>query len=123
MHPHHEHPTAIRPASPATDHLRRQTFGAFARWCAENGESALPASPATLAAYVGARHHGGRLTSLRLMVLEAAVRAIHADYGLTAPRITRAMVEPLLGGGPRDRRLRYPSERAIRRIAHHRDLR
>lgn len=80
----------------------------FGPWCAARGESSLPASAATVAAYVEAMF--GRIAANSIRTRLAEIRRVHFAAGFEDPTRTRAVMLAVRRG-----RRTYPS--AIRQAA------
>jgi site-specific recombinase XerD len=72
--------------APATERAYASDWADFAAWCTARGARSLPASPATVAAYVDEAAERLRVATVRRRV--AAVRARHLDGALTPPTAT-----------------------------------
>lgn len=67
----------------------RADWADFERWCAHHGEPALPASAATMAAYLDARR--GRLRAATIRRRAAAIGRMHRDAGHRSPAVDAAV--------------------------------
>jgi site-specific recombinase XerC len=76
-------PASAPPGSPETRRLYTRDWAAFTTWCAASGQTPLPASAATVAAFLaqaGPRHSAGTLARR-----VSAIAARHRQHGLAAP--------------------------------------
>jgi site-specific recombinase XerC len=76
-------PRSARPESPETQRLYARDWTAFTTWCAATRQTALPASAATVAAFLaqaGSRHSVGTLARR-----VSAIAARHRQHGFVAP--------------------------------------
>jgi integrase len=74
----------------------RKHWTAFAAWCAQQGFSALPAAPQTLALYLAARADEGRKVATIALSL-AAISQAHQVAGHLSPRSDRLVKETWKG--------------------------
>jgi integrase len=79
----------------------------FRAWCRRRRARCLPASPATVAAYVDDATRRVRVSTVRRRV--AAVRAAHVDAGLASPTADRAVQAALTRAEWRGRHDRAPT--------------
>ncbi len=70
-------------SSPNTERAYRSDWADFSAWCAEQGVSALPSTPADVTAYVADRATKWRATTVRRRL--AAIAARHRAMGLSSP--------------------------------------
>jgi hypothetical protein len=80
---HDSEPPTTRPENPETRRLYARDWTAFTTWCAATRQTALPASAATVAAFLaeaGPRHSVGTLARR-----VSAIAARHRQHGLVAP--------------------------------------
>jgi site-specific recombinase XerC len=76
-------PRSARPERPETQRLYARDWTAFTTWCAATRQTALPASAATVAAFLaraGSRHSVGTLARR-----VSAIAARHRQHGFVAP--------------------------------------
>jgi site-specific recombinase XerD len=69
---------------PSTIAKYQAAFDVFAEWCFQHDRTNLPASPETMAAYIGALADAGRAPTTMTVAI-AAIRRIHAMAGHTPP--------------------------------------
>jgi site-specific recombinase XerC len=82
-HRHEGDRPRVRPSNPETLRLYTRDWTAFESWCAVSGQTPLPASAATVAAFLaaaGPRHSAGTLARR-----VSAIAARHRQHGLVAP--------------------------------------
>jgi len=70
--------------APRTRDAYRLQFGTFAAWCSARGLEALPALPATVAAYLVSRTDAGRKVASIALAL-TAIGSVHKAAGHTSP--------------------------------------
>ncbi|KAA1399661.1 site-specific integrase [Aeromicrobium ginsengisoli] len=82
---------AIRAArAPGTRRTYASAWRSWETWCVGRGVNAFPADPMLVAAHLAERHSAGVSTS-RLDVTVAAIRARHIDEGLEDPTAVRGV--------------------------------
>ena len=88
--------TAADAFAPNTRRAYRTAWVAFARWADDEGFQAIPAAPATIAAYLAARSEAGRsLSSLQLA--RQAIRTAHIEAGEADPSASEGVRSVLRG--------------------------
>jgi site-specific recombinase XerC len=90
---HEGDPEPIRPGSPETLRLYARDWMAFETWCAATGQTPLPASAATIAAFLAAATPSLSAGTMGRRV--SAIAARHRQHGFVAPTRDRVVKEVL----------------------------
>jgi hypothetical protein len=110
-------PASVRSASAATLRLYARDWTAFETWCAATGRTALPADPATVAAFLS--EAAPRLSAGALARRTSAIAARHRQRGFAVPTGDRTVKAVLHAArcNAAPRRARPPTPAQLLRLA------